>query len=95
MPIDVDVALAAEPEPVEFSWNSGDVQLYNLALGAGSPDEASPMAGELTYTGTLRRNGALGWTAAPCLVTAITPEPNTNTVVLTVLVYPATEDMYD
>lgn len=51
--------------------------------------------GELTYTGTLRRNGALGWTAAPCIVTAITPEPNTNTVVVTLLVYPATEDMYD
>jgi hypothetical protein len=51
--------------------------------------------GELTYTGTLRRNGALGWTAAPCLVTAITPEPNTNTVVLTVLVYPASEAVYD
>lgn len=46
MPIDVDVALAAEPEPVEFSWNSGDVQLYNLALGAGS-DPMDP--GELRY----------------------------------------------
>ena len=36
MPIDVDVALAAELEPVEFSWSSSDVQLYHLALGAGS-----------------------------------------------------------
>jgi acyl dehydratase len=46
MPIDVDVALAAEPDPVEFSWNSSDVQLYNLALGAG----ADPMdPGELRY----------------------------------------------
>lgn len=51
--------------------------------------------GELTYTGTLRRNGALGWTAAPCVLIAITPEPNTNTVVLTVLVYPASEDVYE
>lgn len=51
--------------------------------------------GELTYTGTLRRNGALGWTAAPCVVTAVTPEPSTNTVVLTVLVYPASENVYD
>ena len=46
MPIDVDVALAAEPEPVEFSWNSNDVQLYNLALGAGS-DPMDPR--ELRY----------------------------------------------
>ncbi|MCB1263222.1 MAG: MaoC family dehydratase N-terminal domain-containing protein [Mycobacterium sp.] len=46
MPIDVDVALAAELEPVEFSWTSSDVQLYHLALGAG----ADPMdARELRY----------------------------------------------
>ena len=46
MPIDVDVALAAELEPVEFSWTSSDVQLYHLALGAGS----DPMdARELRY----------------------------------------------
>jgi acyl dehydratase len=36
MPIDVDVALAAELDPIEFSWVSSDVQLYHLALGAGS-----------------------------------------------------------
>ncbi|MGV1087117.1 MAG: MaoC/PaaZ C-terminal domain-containing protein [Mycobacterium sp.] len=35
MPIDLDVALGAELEPVEFSWSSSDVQLYQLALGAG------------------------------------------------------------
>ena len=35
MPIDLDVALGAELDPVEFSWTSSDVQLYNLALGAG------------------------------------------------------------
>ena len=46
MPIDVDVALAAELAPVEFSWTSSDVQLYNLALGAGS-DPMDP--GELRY----------------------------------------------
>ncbi|MCB1290191.1 MaoC/PaaZ C-terminal domain-containing protein [Mycolicibacterium sp.] len=46
MPIDVDVALSAELEPVEFSWTSNDVQLYHLALGAG----ADPMdARELRY----------------------------------------------
>ncbi len=36
MPIDLSTALGAELEPVEFSWSSSDVQLYNLALGAGS-----------------------------------------------------------
>ena len=46
MPIDLDVALAAELEPVEFSWSSSDVQLYHLGLGAG----ADPMdARELRY----------------------------------------------
>lgn len=36
MPINLDIALGAELEPVEFSWVGSDVQLYNLALGAGS-----------------------------------------------------------
>jgi len=46
MPIDLDVALGAELEPVEFSWTSSDVQLYHLALGAGG----DPMdARELRY----------------------------------------------
>ncbi len=46
MPIDPEVALGAELEPVEFSWSSSDVQLYHLALGAGS----DPMdARELRY----------------------------------------------
>ena len=46
MPIDLDLALGAELEPVEFSWTSSDVQLYHLALGAG----ADPMdARELRY----------------------------------------------
>ena len=35
MPINLDVALGAQLEPVEFSWSSSDVQLYHLALGAG------------------------------------------------------------
>ena len=35
MPINLDVALGAELDPVEFSWTSSDVQLYHLALGAG------------------------------------------------------------
>ena len=46
MPIDVDVALAAELEPIEFSWVSGDVQLYHLGLGAGG-DPMDPR--ELRY----------------------------------------------
>ncbi|MFV0493662.1 MaoC/PaaZ C-terminal domain-containing protein [Mycobacterium sp.] len=46
MPIDVDVALAAELQPVEFSWTSTDVQLYHLGLGAGS-DPMNPR--ELRY----------------------------------------------
>ena len=36
MPIDADVALAAELEPIEFSWVSSDIQLYHLGLGAGA-----------------------------------------------------------
>src|SRR3954447_26087987 len=46
MPIDVAVALAAELEPVEFSWTSSDVQLYQLGLGAGA-DPMDPR--ELRY----------------------------------------------
>ncbi|GAS86916.1 MaoC family dehydratase [Mycolicibacterium brisbanense] len=46
MPIDVDKALAAELDPIEFSWTSSDIQLYHLGLGAG----ADPMAPrELRY----------------------------------------------
>jgi acyl dehydratase len=46
MPIDVAAALAAELEPIEFSWVSSDIQLYHLGLGAG----ADPMdARELRY----------------------------------------------
>jgi hypothetical protein len=26
----------AEPDPIEFSWSSSDVQLYHLGLGAGA-----------------------------------------------------------
>jgi acyl dehydratase len=46
MPIDVEVALAAVLDPIEFSWVSSDIQLYHLGLGAG----ADPMdARELRY----------------------------------------------
>ncbi|MBO0880322.1 MAG: MaoC family dehydratase N-terminal domain-containing protein [Mycobacterium sp.] len=46
MPINPEIALAAELEPIEFSWNSSDVQLYHLALGAGT-DPMDPR--ELRY----------------------------------------------
>lgn len=46
MPIDLDVALGASLDPVEFSWSSTDVQLYHLALGAGA-DPMNPL--ELRY----------------------------------------------
>ncbi|KAA8969473.1 MaoC/PaaZ C-terminal domain-containing protein [Mycobacterium sp.] len=46
MPIDVDAALGAEFGSVEFSWTSTNVQLYNLALGAGA-DPTDPR--ELSY----------------------------------------------
>jgi acyl dehydratase len=46
MPIDRDVALGAEFGAVEFDWTATNVQLYNLALGAG----ADPMnSRELSY----------------------------------------------
>jgi acyl dehydratase len=46
MPIHPEIALAAELEPIEFTWNSSDVQLYHLALGAGA-DPLDPR--ELRY----------------------------------------------
>lgn len=46
MPIDPSVAVGAELPAQEFEWNSTDVQLYNLGIGAGSrPTDA----GELRY----------------------------------------------
>ncbi len=35
MPINPDQAIGADLDPVEFSWSSNDVQLYNLGVGAG------------------------------------------------------------
>jgi acyl dehydratase len=46
MPINPDVALGAEFGDVEFSWTASNVQLYNLALGAGT-DPTNPR--ELSY----------------------------------------------
>src|SRR5690606_13759050 len=46
MPINLDEALGAELDPIEFSRTSSDVQLYHLALGAGA-DPMDPR--ELRY----------------------------------------------
>jgi acyl dehydratase len=46
MPINPEVALAAELDPIEFGWSSSDVQLYHLGLGAGA-DPMDPR--ELRY----------------------------------------------
>jgi acyl dehydratase len=46
MPINLDEAIGAELDPVEFSWSSSDVQLYHLGLGAGV-DPTDPR--ELAY----------------------------------------------
>src|ERR1700742_4784313 len=48
MPINPDVALAAELDPIEFSLRSSDVQIYHLGLGAGA-DPMDPR--ELRYLG--------------------------------------------
>jgi acyl dehydratase len=36
MPIDPNVAIGAELEPIDFSWTPSDVLLYHLGIGAGS-----------------------------------------------------------
>ena len=36
MPIDPDVAIGAQLPDRTFSWESSDVLLYHLAIGAGS-----------------------------------------------------------
>lgn len=46
MAINPQIALSAELDPIEFSWQSSDVQLYHLALGAGA-DPLDPR--ELRY----------------------------------------------
>ncbi|WP_372729401.1 3-alpha,7-alpha,12-alpha-trihydroxy-5-beta-cholest-24-enoyl-CoA hydratase, partial [Nocardioides sp.] len=50
MPIDPSVAIGADLGDREFSWNSSDVLLYHLGIGAGAApgDNLSPVA--LSYT---------------------------------------------
>ncbi|MFF4831454.1 MaoC/PaaZ C-terminal domain-containing protein [Streptomyces sp. NPDC001315] len=53
MPIDAAKALAAEPRIGEITWDSKDVLLYHLGIGAGAnPDKISPATDpdELRYT---------------------------------------------
>ena len=53
MPIDAALALAADLDPIEFSWTSSDIQLYHLGLGAG----ADPMdERELRYLTAMSRS---------------------------------------
>lgn len=47
MPIDAAKALAAEPRTGEIAWESKDVQLYHLGIGAGLP---ATDPDELRYT---------------------------------------------
>ncbi|GAB2868426.1 MaoC/PaaZ C-terminal domain-containing protein [Nocardioides pacificus] len=47
MPIDLDVALGAEPTTRPISWTRRDVQLYHLSLGAGRDAMTDP---ELRWT---------------------------------------------
>ncbi|QGV80882.1 MaoC/PaaZ C-terminal domain-containing protein [Streptomyces ficellus] len=47
MPIDANLAIAAEPRSGEITWDHKDVQLYHLGLGAGVP---ATDPDELRYT---------------------------------------------
>lgn len=47
MPIDAAKAVAAKPRTGEIAWNSKDVQLYHLGVGAGTP---ATDPDELRYT---------------------------------------------
>lgn len=53
MPIDPSVAIGAELDEASFSWQSSDVLLYHLALGAGSPP-TDPAELRYTYEKDLR-----------------------------------------
>ncbi len=50
MPIDPAVAIGADLPDREFSWDSSDVLLYHLALGAGSAPGANLDPASLRYT---------------------------------------------
>jgi acyl dehydratase len=50
MPIDPKVAIGAETGTSEFSWNSTDVLLYHLAVGAGAREGDNVSADALRWT---------------------------------------------
>src|ERR1700712_1033916 len=50
MPIDPDVAIGAHLPDRTFSWESSDVLLYHLAIGAGSAPGAQVDPAALRYT---------------------------------------------
>jgi len=50
MPIDPDIAIGATVGTQEFSWNSSDVLLYQLAVGAGSRPGDNMSAEALRWT---------------------------------------------
>lgn len=52
MPIDPAVALAAPPDVEEISWDTSDVLLYHLALGAGADPVDSAELAYATESGT-------------------------------------------
>ncbi len=56
MPIDPDVAIGAQLPDRTFSWESSDVLLYHLAIGAGSRagDNLDPAALSYTYEDDLQ-----------------------------------------
>jgi acyl dehydratase len=53
MPIAVEKALAADPAPVDISWDESRVLLYHLALGAGNPP-TDPLQLRYAYEGDLQ-----------------------------------------
>ena len=53
MPINVDAAMAAKLEPIDYEWNEDRVILYHLGLGAGAAF-TDPKELEYTYENVLK-----------------------------------------
>ncbi|MGH3450519.1 MAG: 3-alpha,7-alpha,12-alpha-trihydroxy-5-beta-cholest-24-enoyl-CoA hydratase, partial [Haloechinothrix sp.] len=53
MPIDPSVAIGADLGETQFSWESSDVLLYHLGIGAGA-DPVSPRERRYAYERDLR-----------------------------------------
>lgn len=54
MPIDVQQALAATFDPIEFRYDERDVILYALGVGAGASDPTAASELQFTYEGGLK-----------------------------------------